>query len=313
MWVLLIWWGNMHKNYTELINEIISSMGESSSDMVQSERHKLSNDIQCETYNITTDEQVQKYHREKGRYTLLSIPDILYASKCVIDDIVRHLKTIIKSYVGRLSDKSKILVVGLGNRHISSDSLGTKVVSKINVTVTQSNGIRLMAMCPSVMGLTGIETYDIVSGVIEKVKPTHLIIIDCLCAGAVDRLGKSIQLSNTGLCPGSGIGNKRKCIGIGLAKNILSIGVPLLIYANTFLDSACADAGLSFSEISTIMQKVRKSKNLRDFYCFAEHVKKLYNIDFEDLIVSPKDVDECVNILSDIISTSINEVVGLTE
>lgn len=303
----------MHKKYTDLIDEIIKSFGETSKEIINSHFKQYSNGIGIEKYNIETDEQVKKYGRDKGTYTLLSVPDILYVSDRVISSITSHLTRVIKLYLGKLEKRDKVLVVGLGNRHISSDSLGTQVVSKIKVTLEKSNHCRLMAICPSVMGLTGIESYDIVSGVVSKIKPTHIIIIDCLCAGAVERLGKSIQLSDTGICPGSGIGNNRKCIDKGLAKNILSIGVPLLIYANTFLDSACENAGITFGGITGIMQKYKNNVNFKDIYIFAEYVKKLYNVDFENLIVSPKDVGEYVDIMSDLIATSINSVVLSSE
>ena len=168
-----------------------------------------------------------------------------------------------------------------------------------------------MAIAPSVMGLTGIETVEIIEGVVEKTKPTHLILIDSLCASAVERLGKSIQLTNTGLCPGGGIGNNRKCIDNSVVKNIYSIGVPLLIFSSTFINSAFEKFGIKYDDVLSIMQSSKKDKRSSHFFKFVKTIKNVLEDDENEMIVSIKDIEECVDILSNIIATSINVVLGV--
>jgi spore protease len=168
-----------------------------------------------------------------------------------------------------------------------------------------------MAFCPSVMGLTGIETVDIVEGVIYKVKPTHVIIIDSLCASAVERLGKSLQVTNTGICPGRGIGNDRKCIGKSIAQNVYSIGVPLLIYSSTFISEMLTKHSIDIDLINSVMQKYNKSSENKVFFDILNSIKSVINDNSNDLILCIKDIEECVEILSDIIAKSINIILGV--
>ena len=262
-------------------------------------------------YEIKTDEESKIYNKPKGKYMLLSTPNILDLDKSEIDKCIDYFVEMLKSMLGDIKSEDKVLVVGLGNRHISSDSLGAKVVSKINITLNNKHLTKVMAIAPSVMGLTGIETFDIVEGVVGKVSPTHLILIDSLCASAVERLGRSIQVTNTGICPGGGIGNKRKCIDSKLVKNIYSIGVPLLIFSSTFIGSAFDKFGIGYDEILGIMQSSRKSPEQSDLFKLSKTLKQILEDDENEMIVSIKDIEECVGILSDIIAVSINKVLGV--
>lgn len=262
-------------------------------------------------YEIKTDEESKIYNKPKGKYMLLSTPNILDLDKSEIDKCIDYFVEMLKSMLGDIKSEDKVLVVGLGNRHISSDSLGAKVVGKINITLNNKHLPKVMAIAPSVMGLTGIETFDIVEGVVGKVRPTHLILIDSLCASAVERLGRSIQVTNTGICPGGGIGNKRKCIDSKLVKNIYSIGVPLLIFSSTFIGSAFDKFGIGYDEILGIMQSSRKSPEQSDLFKLSKTLKQILEDDVNEMIVSIKDIEECVGILSDIIAVSINKVLGV--
>jgi spore protease len=147
--------------------------------------------------------------------------------------------------------------------------------------------------------------------VVNKVKPTHIILIDSLCASSDERLGKSIQLTNTGICPGSGIGNRRKCIDKSLAHNVFSICVPLLIYASTFISSACEKKSIDLASIDGVMQKLTKQLNVAKELDVLNSVKNILNNKFDNCIVSIKDIEECVEKLSNIISTAINRLLGV--
>jgi ATP-dependent Lon protease len=159
--------------------------------------------------------------------------------------------------------------------------------------------------------LNYVETSDIISGVVSKIKPTHIILIDSLCASAPERLGKSIQITNNGLCPGSGIGNKRKCIDKNLCKNIVSIGVPLLIYSNTFIEYALYEKGIDIKVINGVMRKYKKVMKNANELDFFRNLKRLFDKDYEDIVVSIKDIEQCVDSLSNIIAKAINIALGV--
>lgn len=266
-----------------------------------------------DTYEIKSDEESLKYGKPIGLYELLSIPDPLTIDKGDITFLVDKLEMTIRSLMGKLRGKDKVLVVGLGNRHISSDSLGARVVGKICVSENDDSHPKIMAISPSVMGLTGIETVDIVSGVAERVRATHIIIIDSLCASSPSRLGRSIQVSNTGICPGSGIGNNRKCIGGDMADVTISIGIPLLIYASTFVSETLRDNNIDCKRIDSIMQNAIKSGSSAEIIEFMKNLKNVCSDDVENMIVSLKDIEECVEILSTIVSRAINRALGINE
>lgn len=297
------------KNRYKYSSEVVSDIFKDGIEDVNSTIQKFKYGIVEESYFIKNEKQSNYYNKPIGQYKLVSIPNVLYLYLEEINYIKKIISSTFQSVIGKIKKSDKILIVGLGNRHISSDSLGTKVVSMINVNIDDGKKAKVMAFCPSVLGLTGIKTYDTISGVVDKVKPTHLILIDSLCAGSVDRLGTSIQISNTGICPGSGIGNKQKCIDKNLAPNVFSVGVPLLIYASTFIRQAFNDKNIDESVIKSIMQRLKNIPKENETYRFLNSIKEIYNDDIDDVIVTIKDIEECTKILSEIISYAINECI----
>ena len=296
--------------YSDLIFDYLeNSLVEAEKDIsLKKFKYGLSGD----SYEITTKEESINYGKPIGLYKLLSIPNVIEMSDDVIDYTIKQIVKILKSLIGNITSKDRVLIIGLGNRHISSDSLGAKVVGKINITIESNYFPKVMAIAPSVMGLTGIETVDIVEGVISKVNPTHVIIIDSLCASSSERLGCSIQMTNTGICPGGGVGNKRKCIDEKIAKNVFSIGVPLLIYASTFIRETLEKNNVTEESINSIMQNQKNVDN-SEFSKIIDNLKNIYNEDVDDMIVCIKDIEECVEILSKILASAINTLMGTEE
>ena len=126
--------------------------------------------------------------------------------------------------MGYNKDDSKVLIIGLGNWNISPDALGPKVVERVLVTRQyfvnynkeyDETVANVAAMAPGVMGITGIESMDIVRGVVDKIKPDLLVAVDALASRKMDRVSKTIQIADTGISPGSGIGNKRMALNKG--------------------------------------------------------------------------------------------------
>lgn len=271
----------------------------------------LENGVKKDRYEIVSDEESERFGKPKGKYELMSIPDVLYMQEEDIEYCAYEFAKTVEQLIGKLTRKDRVLVVGLGNRHISSDSLGAKVVGKVNITIESSKLPKVMAICPSVMGLTGIETVDIIEGVSKNINATHVIIIDSLCASSIERLGKSIQATNTGLCPGGGIGNNRKCIDNSIAPNVYSIGVPLLIYASTFVSDTMESHDIFMDTILSIMHKYKKCSENKDILQICESIKKVITDEVDNLIVSIKDIEECVEVLSYIVARGLNIALGV--
>lgn len=301
----------MKKINSEVISEIIDAKNiEGAGDLAKSQTYKYSSGIERERYDIVNEEQAKYYGKQIGKYELISVPHILELTNHSTHKVVDVIAQVLKDILVDIDNNSKVLIVGLGNRHISADSLGSKVVGGINVTFSDKFP-RVMAIAPSVLGLTGIETYDIVSGVINKVKPTHLILIDSLCASSESRLGKSIQITNTGICPGSGIGNYRKCLDKNLAENVVSIGVPLLIYTSTFVEEYLDKFDINLDRINSIMQTMKNSGSNGNFVDLCKDIEKCLDYSYDSSIVTIKDIEECVDILSKIIYKAINKALGV--
>lgn len=304
---------NFNRFQSELLDEIIRYQNLECATDLMLECKKYDYGVIVDRYKISTVEEENRYGKDRGEYNIFTIPNVLNMVEKEKGYLEGRLSRVILSLLGKINKKSRVLVIGLGNRHISSDSLGSKVCHKINITLSGGESPTVMAFCPSVLGLTGIESYDIISGVVEKTKPTHLVLIDSLCAGAVSRLGTSIQLSNTGLCPGSGIGNNRKCIDASICKKIVSIGVPLLIYAGTFIRDTFDKKDIDFVKIRDIMQNNENTSNNADFLDFIKSIEEIYNDRVDGIIVSHKDIEEMVEKLSDIIANAINNSLGVSE
>ena len=174
--------------------------------------------------------------RKKGKYITLEFEDITDRENndAVKEILITNLKKILK-----IKKDSLGLIIGLGNDKSTADSLGPLTVNNIIVTnhiflldKLSDNYKRICAINPGVMGETGIETSDIIEGVINKIKPDYLIVIDSLASKSIERLNKTIQLTDTGIHPGSGIGNKRKEISFEtLNIPVIAIGVPTVVDA----------------------------------------------------------------------------------
>ncbi len=214
-----------------------------------------------------------------------------------------------------LKNEHTVLIVGLGNWNVSPDALGPRVVKKTLVTramldLPEEIGGRLRtvaAISPGVMGLTGIETGEIVKGVAEHVKPGLIILIDALAARKVSRINSTIQLSDTGIAPGAGIGNKRMVLNKqSLGCNVLAIGVPTVVdaatLANDTLDltlDAMRTASTAGSSFYQILQDISEEERY-------SMIKSLLEPYAGNMFVTPKDVDTVVNRLSTIIADALN-------
>lgn len=210
-------------------------------------RTEEENGIIVSTMIIDTDEGAQFIGKAKGRYVTLEVPGLRSHDSELQDRVTTRFASEFANFlkeIGITEDKSA-LIVGLGNWNVTPDAVGPMVVE--NVLVTRhlfqlmpeqvEDGYRsVSAISPGVLGITGIETSEIVHGVIEKAKPDFIIAIDALASRALERVNTTIQISDAGISPGSGVGNKRKPLtkdALGIP--VIAVGVPTVVDAVTIV------------------------------------------------------------------------------
>jgi spore protease len=215
-----------------------------------------------------------------------------------------------------LKDEDSVLVVGLGNRYVTPDSLGPKVIGGVMVTRHIKNSLpdsiknkvrEVSAVTPGVMGLTGIESSEIIKGIAEKTKPSLIIAIDALAARRASRINSTIQLADTGVTPGAGVGNTRGALNKEtMATKVVAIGVPTVVDAATLVNDSLD---------LIIGDMLRVSKVGKDFYSTLEQLnsEEKYSLIAScldpytgSMFVTPKEVDTVTDTLAEIISDGIN-------
>lgn len=257
-------------------------------------------DIRTTVVRIRTENGAKAMGRPQGNYITieapnLSVPDEDYHRE-VSEEVAHHLRELID-----LSSEKSILVVGLGNQAITADSLGPHVVQNMRMTrhIIREYGLkglgeekmhRTSGIVPGVMAQTGMETSEIVEGVVSETKPDVVIAIDALAARSVKRLNRTIQITDTGIHPGSGVGNHR--IGLtedNLQVKVIGIGVPTVVDAATIVHDSMAHLLDALDEAE---QK--------------EFLEEMISPHLHSMFVTPKDVDETVKYLSFTISEGLN-------
>lgn len=219
------------------------------------------------------------------------------------DSLYRHLKKM-------LGEKRKILVAGLGNRGVTPDALGPFVVDNLYVTrhLVKEDILacpyEISAVAPGVMAQTGMESQEILQGVIAQIHPEVLVVIDALAAGNSNRLNKTIQLADTGIAPGSGVGNHRKAITeetMGI--KVIAIGVPTVISVPAIVDDAMDVMLEAFGRNGT--RQAIESFTEEERYQLACEMVEPYLV---NMFVTPKNVDEAIKRISFTISEAINRL-----
>jgi len=250
-----------------------------------------------------------------GSYITLDIPEFTAYDGELMDDVSKVLGKTLKKLVNMKEDKLA-LVVGLGNRKITPDALGPKVVDGIMVTrhlktimpeTIDDSVAAVAAISPGVLGITGVETGEIIKGLVEKINPDVVICIDALASRKIDRVNRTIQISDTGISPGAGIGNHRMQINQqSLGVKVIAVGVPTVVDAAT----------IASDTIDLVLDDlIRQSEEGKEFYNMLKKVdkdekslliKEVLNPFVKDLVVTPKDIDLMIDSLSKIISNGIN-------
>jgi spore protease len=259
------------------------------------------------TITIETEQGVQEMGKPLGQYITIDAPDLRQNNYEIHKDITEILSQKLQIIMD-LNNNTSVLLVGLGNWNATPDALGPQVIDKSLVTrhlfqysPTELSGKlrKVSAIAPGVLGLTGIETAEIIRGIAEHVKPDLIIAIDALAAGSLDRIGTSIQLADTGINPGSGIGNKRTKINQDTTGcKVIAIGVPTVVNA-AVIASKCLEI---FFE---------KLQNDKTFDNFSNIINSQFTTQVLDetlspfkgnLMVTPKEIDSLIKTTARIIA-----------
>ena len=264
---------------------------------------------------ILSEEGSRLMGKPKGDYITLESEMLKENDTECHEKIIKILAENIHSLVEFEKDAC-VLVAGLGNWNITPDALGPKVVSKILVTrhlqgtlpeEIEESVRPVAAVSPGVMGITGIETGEILKGIIEKVKPNLLIAIDALSARRSSRINAAIQLSNTGIAPGAGVGNKRMMLDQdSLGIPVIAIGVPTVVDAATLVNDTMdciLNEMMTQTENGSDFYKTLQSLEQEEKYQMIANILGPYT---GNMFVTPKEVDAVIDRLANIIANSIN-------
>ena len=252
---------------------------------------------------VETEEAAQMLEKPIGHYITLDAPQLSERPLALFEQVSKSLAKELSRLLESLGPEATVLVVGLGNRSITSDSLGPRVAEQVYVTrhVTQylpdavSKPIRAVcAVAPGVLGVTGIETMDIVRGVVDRLSPDIILAVDALASRRAARISTTVQLTDTGINPGSGVGNTRKGLNADtFGVPVLAIGVPMVVYATT----------ISQDTISLIAEETGLHADEDKLRALAEKVSEEH---LGTMIVTPKDVDQIATDMSRILADAIN-------
>lgn len=279
---------------------------------------KQEDGIKITRLDVQNEAASQMIGRVKGNYVTLEVPDLRKGDTGLQEQVASVFAREFEDFIQRIGigKEATILIVGLGNWNVTPDSLGPLVVENVMVTRQYfelmpdrvAPGYRqVSAVAPGVLGLTGIESSEIVHGIVERTRPDAIVAIDALASRSLERVNTTIQIADIGIHPGSGIGNKRK----GLTQEILgvpciAIGVPTVCYASTIVNNAIElmkdHFGKGAPETGQIMGMLNDIPENERLALVKEVLEPLGH----DLIVTPKEIDEFIEDIANIVASGLN-------
>lgn len=261
--------------------------------------------------HITTPQAEQMMGKVQGRYITIEAPGLRYKNTPLQEKVMNFLAHELAGLI-TLPRNATVLIVGLGNWNVTPDALGPRAVEKIVVTrhlqemlsPELKGGVRsTCAIAPGVLGITGMETAEIVHGIVDTIKPDVVIAIDALAAASSHRVITTVQMSDTGIHPGSGVGNKRFGLtGQSLGVPVIAIGVPTVVHAST----------IAMDTISTLQQHASFARYFKSMENLSDQdrqviVRQVLPEALGDLMVTPKEVDRLIADIADVIAGGINQ------
>lgn len=269
------------------------------------EETKQEGNITISRITVETQAAAARLEKPVGHYITIDAPELTLRDTTVFKNTAALLCRALEALTEPYRKERGVLVVGLGNRYITPDALGPRVVEKTFVTrhiaqympETVSKPVcPVAAMAPGVLGVTGVETLEVLRGLVEHIKPAFVIAVDALASRRAERISSVIQLCDTGISPGSGVGNLR--LGVNretLGVPVIAIGVPTVVYATTITKDVIGliaqDMGLAESEerLTQLVEQV---------------VKEAYG----PMVVTPKEIDSVIGDMAGIIANALNHL-----
>lgn len=273
-------------------------------------------EIKITKVKITTEKGAKVMGKPVGTYITIEAPNMSDPD----EDYHREISRVLAEEVDKVmlqKEELSVLVVGLGNRLVTPDALGPNVVDNLCVTrhIVKEYGKYAMgrekvnlisAIIPGVMAQTGMETVEIVKGIVAETKPECIIVVDALASRSTKRLSRTIQIADSGIHPGSGVGNHRRGITqetVGVP--VIGIGVPTVVDAATIVNDTMESfiVAMENSEPLKGVGEVLRSYNATEKY---ELIKELIAPHLNGMFVTPKNVDETIKRISFTISEGLN-------
>lgn len=291
------------------------------SGVVLEEEYDEEKEIKITTVRIETENGAKAMGKPVGTYLTLEAPNMAAADEGYHREISETLAGFLEKYMKDTEENQEkgysVLVVGLGNREVTPDALGPYVVDQLNVTrhivqeygryAVEKGGSRIVsAIVPGVMAQTGMESAEIIRGIVNETTPDLIMVIDALAARSTKRLNRTIQISDAGIHPGAGVGNHRSEITkdtMGIP--VIAIGVPTVVDAATIVNDTMENfiMALETSETLKGVGVVLQGYNSAEKY---ELVKELIAPHLNGMFVTPKDIDDTVRRISYTISEAMN-------
>ena len=276
--------------------------------------NKIIKDIEISKVKITNENGANALGKPVGNYITLDVKEIKNADEERIEEITEIMADELRTVIGEhVSDTDDILVVGLGNRYVTPDALGPKVVPEIEVTrhileympkIMPEDTRPVSAISPGVLGITGIETMEILNGIVQNIKPKMLIVIDALATRKLERISSSIQIADTGIVPGAGVNNARKEISINtLGIPVIAIGIPTVVDLAT-ITNECINIFIENLQQKAMSNSTLNELKEKDNY---EEIKEALIPKDYNMIVTPKEIDKLIDNMSEIVARGINK------
>ena len=283
-------------------------------DGIESKAEEINENIKLEKVKITNENGEKAIGKPIGNYITIDVKNLKIIQEDDLqkaaDILSKELKQILDNHI---DEKGEVLVVGLGNIYVTPDSLGPKVINEIEVTRHIINympqyveeGTRMVsAIAPGVLGTTGIETLEILKGIVDNIKPKLIIAIDALASRSIERISSTVQLSDTGIVPGAGVENKRNEISINtLGIPVVAIGIPTVVETAVLVNDSL---DLFIEKLQDNAKSNEYLNNLKEADNYEEIKEILIPKDY-NLIVTPKEIDDLIENMKEIVSRGINQ------
>lgn len=258
------------------------------------EKNLKEKDIKITDVQIISDTAAKRLGKQKGRYITIEAASLIDSNEESYHiNVSEELKKAIISMLSMHNNIRHILVAGLGNHDAMPDALGPVTVSNLRITrnIDEDAEYIISAIVPNVMAKTGMESAEVLQGIVAMTHPDLVIVIDALAARRMERLGRTIQITDTGIAPGSGVMNRRKKVNKEvLGVPVIAIGVPTVIDAGTIVYDA--------------ISKISSDED-------AKELKKYIDDYSENMYVTPKDIDDYIKRVSYTLSEAINGMSGI--